>query len=285
MKRTMFAIPLAVALTLAFLASAADASTIGNTYYFEIAWLQQQYSENTGPTYHAESNGQFRVTVFNLTGSGGDDAYIYNYDGFDWDGSAVTVNQNDTVAFQDNRVYFSLTTPDRDHDNLSETPSLIVYPMRSTAHPGRTVFVNANWSIHESDWNSAVADVEEDLTVASIVESLGGGTFSFSIAVNTEMRVDMGSWNQFVNGTTTFDFSASYDSDGILSSWSFLSRRSLSGDDYTSEYVVSMNVARIGGVGDGQLTDSSLLIAAGWIGVGAVAGIVAGTLIGRKMWR
>lgn len=279
------AIPLAVVLTLAFLAPAADASIVGNTYYFEIAWLQQQYSENTGPTYHAESNGQFRVTVFNLTGSGGGDAYIYNYDGFDWDGSAVTVNQNDTVAFQDNIVYFSLTTPDRDHDNLSETPSLIVYPVRSTAHPGRTVFVNANWSIHESDWNSAVAEAEEEWTVASVVESLGGGTFSFSIAVNTEMRVDMGSWNQFVNGTTTFDFSAAYDSDGILSSWSFSSRRSLSGDDYTSEYVASMSVARIGGVGDGQLTDSSLLIAAGWIGVGAAAGIVAGALIGRKMWR
>ncbi|MHA1936444.1 MAG: hypothetical protein ACW97A_14320, partial [Candidatus Thorarchaeota archaeon] len=100
------------ALSLLLLACApgvAEAAITGNTYYFAGVWLEQSYQENNGPIFQSKIDGQFAITVVNVTG--GDD-YEYIYEGFApvWFSEPWPTNHTDIVDFQDNKVYFDLDT-------------------------------------------------------------------------------------------------------------------------------------------------------------------------------
>jgi hypothetical protein len=268
----------------AFVTLPANASIVGNVYYFEATWVDQTFQENGGPVYQSKSEGVFKITVFNITEIGGDDVYEYNYNGFDWIGISAHVDENETVEFQDNKVYFNLATTDGDADNRSESADVNLYPTRSFSYHGRYAFVNPVWSTHETDWGSAASDVEADPTVSSFTHNMGDGSFSFRIVVEVEDTVHVNGVPQDANGTQTFVFSAVYDSDGIMSSWSLTNQVSLQNENYTSDQTVTTRFARTGGLGGPIVFDSTLgtiLVAAGAVGIIA---LVAGLAIGKRRW-
>ncbi len=271
-------------LMFAFVTLPANASVTGNVYYFQGTWVDQAFQENGGPIYHSKSEGAFKITVYNVTEVGGEDVYEYNYNGFDWVGVSVHVDHNDTVEFQDNKVYFDLTATDGDADNRSESADVTVYPTWSFTHHGRHAFVNPVWSTHQTDWGSAATGVEADPTVSSFTHNMGDGSFSFRIVVEVEDNVDVGGTLQDVNGTHTFVFSAAYDSDGIMSSWSLSAQLNLQNENYTSDQTVTTSIARTSGLGGPIVFDSALgtiLVAAGAAGIIA---LVAGLAIGKRRW-
>ncbi|UCH04269.1 MAG: hypothetical protein JSW05_11960 [Candidatus Thorarchaeota archaeon] len=271
-------------LMFAFVTLPANASIVGNVYYFGATWVDQTFQENGGPIYQSKSEGAFKITVFNVTEVGGDDVYEYNYNGFDWIGIAMHVDHNDTVEFQDNKVYFDLSTTDGDADNRSESADVEVYPAWSFTHHGRHAFVNPVWSTHETDWGSAATSVESNPTVSYFTHNMGDGSFSFQIVVEVEDTVDVDGTPQDVNGTHTFIFSGAYDSDGIMSSWSLSAQLNLQNENYTSDQTVTTRVARTSGLGGPIVFDSALgtiLVAAGAAGIVA---LVAGLAIGKRRW-
>jgi len=271
-------------LMFAFVTLPANASIVGNVYYFEATWVDQTFQENGGPIYQSKSESAFKITVFNVTEIGGDDVYEYNYNGFDWIGIATPVDHNGTVEFQDNKVYFGLSTTDGDADNRSESTDVDVYPARSFTYHGRYVFVNPVWSTHETDWGSAATGVEADPTVSSFTHNMGDGSFSFRIVVEVEDIVDVDGTPQDVNGTHTFVFSAVYDSDGIMSSWSLSAQLSLQNENYTSDQTVTTRLARTGGLGGPIVFDSALGTILVTAGAAAIIALVAGLAIGKRRW-
>ncbi|MHA2361473.1 MAG: hypothetical protein ACXAB6_06045, partial [Candidatus Thorarchaeota archaeon] len=112
-------------LLLACAPGVAEAAITGNTYYFTGVWQETSHQENNGPIYQSKTDGQFAITVINVTG--GDD-YEYVYEGFTWVFALMATNHTDTVDFQENKVYFDLNTLDLDNDNMSESTSISVYP-------------------------------------------------------------------------------------------------------------------------------------------------------------
>jgi hypothetical protein len=257
----------------------ASAAITGNTYYFAISWLDQTSQIDGGPVFVSSVDGQFAITVLNVTEIGGDDAYVYNYNGFTWLFSPITIDHNDTVQFQDNKVYFDLHTTDSDSNNRSESTSLSLYPGISTSHPGRNIFVNPVWSTHDADWNTAVNEAEAESTVASIASSISEGSFSFTIVVDIESEdADYGN----LTGTETYTFSASYDTDGILSSWSLSARALISNENHTIDSTATQRITRTSGTGGGLSSDMTTQIAI--MGGVAVVGIIVGVVIGKKYW-
>jgi hypothetical protein len=268
----------------AFVTLPANATVVGNTYYFAATWIDQTFQENGGPVYQSAAEGAFKITVFNVTEIGGDDVYEYNYNGFDWIGIATHVDHNDTVEFQNNKVYFDLSTTDGDSDNRSETADVNIYPTWSFTHHGRHAFVNPVWSTHETDWGSAASDVNADPTVSSFTHNMGDGSFSFRIIVEVEDTVDVDGTPQDANGTQTFVFSTSYDSDGILSTWSLSAQMSLQNENYTSDQTVTTRVARTSSLGGPVIFDSALGTILVSAGAAAAVALVVGLAIGKRRW-
>jgi len=271
-------------LMFAFVTLPANATVVGNTYYFAATWIDQTFQENGGPVYQSAAEGAFKITVFNVTEIGGDDVYEYNYNGFDWIGIATHVDHNDTVEFQNNKVYFDLSTTDGDSDNRSETADVNIYPTWSFTHHGRHAFVNPVWSTHETDWGSAASDVNADPTVSSFTHNMGDGSFSFRIIVEVEDTVDVDGTPQDANGTQTFVFSTSYDSDGILSTWSLSAQMSLQNENYTSDQTVTTRVARTSSLGGPVIFDSALGTILVSAGAAAAVALVVGLAIGKRRW-
>ncbi|MFQ5831395.1 MAG: hypothetical protein ACE5H4_01685 [Candidatus Thorarchaeota archaeon] len=271
-------------LAFAFVTLPANASIVGNTYYFAATWIDQTFQENGGPIYQSEAGGVFEVTVFNVTEQGGDDVYVYNYNGFDWLTVSVPVDHNDTVDFQNNKVYFDLATTDGDADNRSEATDVEIYPTRSFTHHGRHLFVNPVWSTHETDWGSAASDVTADPTVSSFTHNSGDGSFSFRIEVDIEDTAEVDGDTQDVNGTAVFTFSASYDSDGVLSTWSLSMHTSLHNENYTSDHTISTSLARTSGLGGAVIFDPALGTTLAVAGGAAVVALAAGLAVGKKRW-
>ncbi|MHA1962741.1 MAG: hypothetical protein ACW99U_21335, partial [Candidatus Thorarchaeota archaeon] len=251
MKRNRnFLLPLALGLLLLACApGVAEAAITGNTYYFAGVWLEQSIQENNGPVFQSKIDGQFAITVINVTGS---DDYEYVYEGFDWFFAPAPTNHTDTVDFQDNKVYFDLDTLDLDSDNMSESTNLGVYPSAHFGHPGRNYFVNPVWATHETDWDAAISDVEDDPMANLVSHSAAEGAFTFQIAVDSEQyHFEFGN----LTGTITYTFTSSYDVDGVLMNWELSSRSQLSNENLTRDYTSTQRFTRTGGAGPGISLD------------------------------
>ncbi|MCK4279401.1 MAG: hypothetical protein KAW94_02375 [Candidatus Thorarchaeota archaeon] len=255
------------------------AAIIGNTYYFTGTWIESSFQEDTSPVFTDMSSGQFKIEILNVTAG---DLIEYNYHGFAF-GSNPT-NENYTTPFQDNKVYFDLYTSDPDNDSLAESTSITIYPTLSLGNPGRHLLVNPIWMTHDTDWNDAVTDVNSDSTVSSIVESANEGAFTFTIVVNVNGTIEVGGDYQQANGTYTYTFAASYDSNGIALNWASSQAMNLHNENSTQSYTVGTSFVRTSGVGPGTVIDPYMGIPLIYVAASVPIVLIIGLLIGKKMW-
>ena len=255
------------------------AAVIGNTYYFTGTWTESSFQEDTSPVFTDMSSGQFKIEILNVTAG---DSIEYNYHGFAFGPNPV--NENYTTPFQDNKVYFDLFTSDPDNDSLAESTFITIYPTTSFSNPGRHLLVNPIWMTHDTDWNDAVTDVNSDSTVSSIVESANEGAFSFTIVVNVNGTIEVGGDFQQANGTYTYTFAASYDSDGIALNWAFSQAMYLHNENATQRYTMGTSYVRTAGVGPGTVIDPYMGIPLIYVAASVPIVLIIGLLIGKKMW-
>ncbi len=256
-----------------------SADITGNTYWFSGTWLEQTYQENLGEEFRSSVSGEFKITVLNATEAGGDDVYEYNFQGFSWYRVPYYLNVTSAVEFQENKVLFELETEDDDNDSRAETAELTVFPAFQHYRPGHMFFVNPIWSTHNTGWESAVNDAQNENTTAQLTESSGDGAFNLRLVIDIESE-DEGE----LNGTRTFDFTASYDSDGILTSWETITTTRLSNENHTSRHILTERYARATGPSGGQGIGSDLVTILGFVGVAVVAGVVVGIFLGKRYW-
>jgi len=277
--RRKFLIPImVVALLLAFSPQSVRADVAGSTYNFTATWDDTTLTVDDVLVYKNSISGTFAIEVYNLTSS---DNYEYNFAGLNYDGSGPPYvdDQNDSVDFLDNRVYFDLDTDDDDDDNIADDIDLDMFPHFYHHYPGSMFFVNPTWSTHDANWNTAITDLDGNPTITEpITESADEGVFSFRIIVNVEIEnSDYG----LMNGTDTIVFSASYDADGVLSTWDLTQTIAMENENHTTTQVTSERYSRGGAVGP-VVVDPALTTQIALLGGASVACLVIGVVIGRK---
>ncbi|HDD67563.1 MAG TPA: hypothetical protein ENG31_02960 [Candidatus Thorarchaeota archaeon] len=261
--------------------STGKAAVTGQTYRFVAHWLDQTWQQNDGPLVTSDVYGEFVVHVWNISQQGGDDVIMYNYKGWALYLNPMYVEVNDSVAFQDNKVYWTLQTFDSDGDNRSESAAFGLHPNYSPYHPGHYLFVNPIWSTHETNWNQAVADTENNSCVdqGTFTHSAADGRFSFSITVSVEET------QYEMNGTYTYKLSAQYDDDGVLTSMRYDFSRSMSRANLTIESTTTFRVERVTTpiaptTGFNLETNIPLM----YVALIAPACVIVGLLIGKKVF-
>ena len=257
----------------------ASADITGNTYNFSAVWSYQKYQVDSSVVTEQTQKGDFQIAVTNITPG---DAYEYTYSGMNYhpNGASPYYDQdNDTVAFQNNKVYFDLTTHDLDDNGLAESYNLVMFPSFAEHHPGNMFFVNPVWSTHTTDWNDAVNSANGQPAVTALTESASGGSFTFDITIGIEY--DHSVYNH-MNGTAEFKFSASYDSDGVLSTWSLQQIISTQNENHTVLNTIAQSYSR--GAGAGIPEDTSLSTTLMIVGLTGLGGLIVGVIIGKKYW-
>ena len=254
-----------------------NAAVVGNTYSFTITAINQYTRDSNGPVSNSDFTAYFQIHVFNVTPS---DRYEYTFKGYH-QSEHFPADVNDSVDFQNNKVYFVIMNTDANSNNRSEIASIRIYPYWPN-DPGRDIFVNPTWTTHETDWNSAISDAEDNPSVASISNSAIDGSFSFSIVVNMEGGAFVGPDYQSLNGTQTFNYASSYDEDGILLSWSYSYTLQMQNENYTSTSYYSNTIVRgtspIGGAGSD--VGGYLLVG----GASFIVALVLGAYLGKKFF-
>ena len=249
-----------------------------NTYHYSAMFYKTTVQENDNPEYVSEFQGQFSIHIFNISQVGGDDVINYNYQGFSWyyDTSSY-VDYNGSVDFQDQKVYWELYATDIDENNKSEQAGITLYPIGSVHHPGRAFFVNPYWSTHETNWNDAIDETENFTSVTLVNQQIGDGSFEFEIEVSMEYPYSN------LNGTNTYSFSSTYDSDGILSSYELLTRYYMFNENDTYDYTTMTSYTRTGGVGP-AVNVLDIAIPIGYVAIIAPVTLIVGLVIGKKIW-
>lgn len=280
-ERKIVVTSLAVAFLLAFMPLPATAAVVGNTYYFTAVWLDQTISVDNEVIITETHTGSFSINVYNVT-PGRD--YEYTFDGMNYHDylGPYADTQNDSVSFEDYTVNFDLNTVDDDNDDLADSYSIAVYPGFTHHAPGNMFFVNPTWTTHASDWNEGVSDandnpsIEGDITASRSDDT---GSFSFQMVVNIEQIT---TYYGNVTGTSTISFSASYDDDGVLSTWDLTQNIYLQNENHTIQNVINERYYRGSGPGGTFISDigTTLMISGGIL----VVGVVIGALIGKRYW-
>ncbi len=280
-RRTSLLSTLILVAFIGFAPMIVHADITGNTYYFSATWNEKTSQVDSGPVYKSTVTGQFSINIYNITPS---DLYEYSFKGQNYihhQYSPYYDEQNDTVDFQDNRVYFDVVTTDSDNDSRSEVTGFVVYPYFTHHLPGNMFFVNPVWSLHNTEWNDGISAAEDDDTVSSVSGSASEGIFSADIVVDIEMGSSLlGN----LTGTLSIEFDASYDQDGVLSTWSVVRISDLSNEEHSIIETEIQRFSRTSSAGSGVVFDSTTTTAIGLVGVAAVGGIVLGVLIGKKYW-
>lgn len=279
-RRVILSLCLSLALIVISTPLPSRAAISGNTYNFVTHWLEQSYHENDGPTVNSDVSGEFSIHVWNITRLGGDDLIVYRYQGWEFNLQPYYVDVNSSVAFQNNKVFWELSVTDFDNDSFAEDFNVLIYPYRIRHQPGTYLFVNPIWSTHDTDWNQAVADTQEESAVdqSTFTYSKSDGHFEFSFAINIEDTPNER------NGTATYSFSADYDSDGILENLRFELRILLSATDDVLSYsnVFSVSRTNVIGVGPGLNLDAGVPVM--YLAAIVPGSIILGLLIGKKVF-
>jgi len=252
------------------------ADITGNTYTFSAVWFNQIYQVDNEIVLDETVQGSFLVDVYNITSS---DWYEYTFTGMNYHPYGFSPYYDEhygSVAFQDNKVHFDLETTDVDGDDLAEDYDLDMYPYFSEHHPGSMFFVNPVWSTHTTDWTTAVGEAETQLGVTSVTDNANEGSFSFNIVVGIEYNHSV---YNYMNGTTTISFSAAYDTDGVLSSWSLQYLTSSSNENHTTTHTQNQSFSRGSGIGASDPALGTTLAVIGAVGIG---GLIVGVIIGKK---
>jgi hypothetical protein len=274
----MILVSIAIGLLLLSLTSVpVRADVEGKTFYYSATHYKESTQVDNDPTYDYSIMGDFRVHVYNVSEVGGNDVINYNYQGYVWWGTLFYVDHNDSVEFQENKVYWTISTSDSNSNNRSESSYVGQQPQASWNDWGEHLFVNPIWSTHDSDWNDAIDDTESDNSSTLISQSIGEGRFAFQIEVSME---DL-SLN--LNGTRTYTYSSSFDEDGVLLEMSFSEVTNWENENTTIDITETYELVRTTGLPGGGLNLSMevpLVVAAG---IGVVT-LIVGLLIGRRLW-
>ena len=277
-SKKMFLVSIAIGLLILSLTSVpVRADVEGKIYYYSTTYYQESTQVDNDPAYDYSIKGDFRVYVYNISEVGGDDVINYNYQGYVWWGALFYVDHNDSVDFQDQKVYWTISTSDSNSNNRSESSSVVPQPQETWFDWGRHLFVNPIWSTHESDWNNAIEDTDDDNSSTLISQSVGEGRFEFRVEVLME---DLGA---NLNGTRTYTYSSSFDEDGVLLDLSFSEFTSWENENTTIDITESFELIRTTGLPGGGLNlnmDVPLVAAAG---IGVIT-LIVGLLIGRRLW-
>lgn len=279
-SRKMILVSIAIGLLMLSLTSVPVRAVVeGTTYYYSTTYYQESTQEDNNPEYDYSIKGDFRVYVFNVSEVGGDDVINYNYQGYVWWGALFYVDHNDSVDFQDNKVYWTISTTDSNSNNRSEyiVSSVTPEPQESWFDWGEHLFVNPIWSTHDSDWSAAIDNTAADNSSTLISQSIGDGSFAFQIEVLME---DLGA---NLNGTRTCTYSSSFDEDGVLLEMRFSEATSWENENTTIDITETYELIRTAGLPGGGLNlnmDVPLVVAAG---IGVVT-LIVGLLIGRRLW-
>jgi hypothetical protein len=277
-SRKMILVSVAIGLLMMSLTTVpVRAEVEGNTYYYSATYYQESTQVDNDPSYDYSIKGNFRVYVYNVSEVGGEDVINYNYQGYVWWGGLFYVDHNDSVDFQNQKVYWDLSTSDSNSNNRSESSDVATYPQDSWMDWGEHLFVNPIWSTHESDWNDAIEDTEADTSSTLISQSIGGGRFSFQIEVLMENLAEN------LNGTRTYTYSSSFDEDGVLLDLSYTEFTGWENENTTIDITEKYDLMRTTGLPGGGLNlsmDVPLVVAAG---IGVVT-LIVGLLIGRRLW-
>jgi hypothetical protein len=279
-SRKMILVSMAIGLLMLSLATVpVRADVEGKNYYYSATYYQESTQMDNDPTYDYSIKGDFMVYVYNISEVGGDDVINYNYQGYVWWGVLFYVNHNDSVDFQDQKVYWTISTSDSNSNNRSENlnQNIIPQPQENWFDWGGHLFVNPIWSTHESDWNNAIAITEADNSSTLISQSIGEGRFAFRVEVLME---DLGA---NLNGTRTYTYSSNFDEDGVLFELSYTEFTSWENENTTIDITESYSLTRTTGFPGGGLNldmDVPLIAAAG---IGVIA-LIVGLLIGRRLW-
>jgi hypothetical protein len=274
-KRTLIVVVAVGLLLVGATPKSASAAITGNTYNFSAIWFDQNYQVDNANILDESLHGNFQIRITNLTPS---DYYEYTYTGLNWNHwsySPYYDEYNGSIAFQDNKVHFDLDTDDADENDLIEHYDFQTFPYFSEHHPGSMFFVNPVWSTHDTDWTSSVNDADTQLGVTDITQSTGEGDFSLRITMGIE---DNHTEYEYMSGTLIITFSAAYDADGVLSTWTVRYVTSLSNDDHTTIRTVSQSFSR----GAGAPLDPSMGTTLVLVGVAGVGCLVIGAAIGKK---
>ncbi|MGY5874595.1 MAG: hypothetical protein RTU30_02505 [Candidatus Thorarchaeota archaeon] len=281
MRRKRIWLPL-LALSLLLLVShsqTVQATVEGKTYYFTTS-SSETYEENGVSLYKIQQDAWFKIVALNVTR----ELVYYDFEGFHYtEGAEVEYRLGVDVNFQDNLVHFDLYTDDPDNDSLSGFPYLTVNPSDSHHEPGGYVFVNPTFDSHDTDWQQAIDDVEEQSSVSqSTFNAPGDGTFSFSIAVDIEAIDYIDDTAENATGVRRFDFSAVYDADGVLNTLLLTATTMLNNENFTSRFISARSVTRTSGpsLGGGVALDTTLVA----VGIAIPVSLLIGALIGRKVW-
>ncbi|MHA1882387.1 MAG: hypothetical protein ACTSUO_05010 [Candidatus Thorarchaeota archaeon] len=276
-RRILLAPFLVIVLLFAVSPQPVSADITGNHYFFAATWENYERTVDNELIYQHSVDGTFEITVYNLTSS---DEYEYNYNGFNYAyGYPHDDDVNDSVDFLDNRVHFYLQIYDTNDNNMSNYYYLNMYPYFTSHHPGNMFFVNPTWETHNADWTDGVENATGYSSVTSITGVAGDGTFTLHLAMNVE-TIDFVHGN--MTGTTTLDFDASYDDDGVLSTWELTRTTSIYNENHTINSVDLEKYSRISARGGGIIFDSSLttqLLIVGGVGIGC---LVLGVVVGKK---
>jgi hypothetical protein len=274
-KRTLIVFVAVGLLLLGVSPQTASAAITGNVYNFSAVWFDQTYQVDNELVLDETIQGNFQIRINNLTPS---DYYEYTFTGLNWNYWSFSPYYDEydgSIAFQDNKVYFDLDTSDADEDDLIEDYDFDIYPYFSEHHPGTMFFVNPVWSTHDTDWNAAVVDADNQLGVTSHTESASGGIFSFRVTMGFEHNhTDY----DYMSGFLTITFNAAYDNDGVLSTYSLESATSTSNENHTIIHNVKQSFARGAGAPLDPSVGTTLLL----VGAAGVGCLVIGVVIGKK---
>ncbi|MFW9803625.1 MAG: hypothetical protein ACFFFC_13280 [Candidatus Thorarchaeota archaeon] len=277
-SRKMFLVSMAIGLLMMSLTTVpVRADVEGKTYYYSATYYQESTQVDNDPSYDYSIKGDFRVYVYNISEVGGEDVINYNYQGYVWWGVLFYVDHNESVDFQNQKVYWALSTSDSNSNNRSESANAVPYPQESWNDWGAHLFVNPIWSTHETDWNGAIDDTEADNSSTLISQSIGDGRFAFQIEVSMEDLAEN------LNGTRIYTYTSSFDEDGVLIDLSYTEFTSWENENTTIDVTESYELVRTAGLPGGGLNlsmDVPLVVAAG---IGVVA-LIVGLLIGRRLW-
>ncbi|MHA1907414.1 MAG: hypothetical protein ACW98Y_08985 [Candidatus Thorarchaeota archaeon] len=280
-RRTFFIGSLAALLLFVAVSGPVQADVIGSTYSFSATWYEQSYQVDGVVVQQDLLQGTFQIQVHNITSS---DAYEYTFTGMNshhiYDVPYYD-EQNDTISFDDNIVYFDLDCTDEDENGLAEDVGVGMAPGYHYHNPGDFLIVNPVWDSHINDWDDSVTEAESEEGFQSITESADEGIFSFLIIVDVEYEhSDYGN----MTGTSTFTFSASYDVDGVLNTWDFTQATSLQNDDHAVINTWSQRFARGTGAGSGFVGTSDLMADVAIAGIALVGGLLIGVIIARRYY-
>ncbi len=197
---------------------------VSSAFYFE-GFYQRTTQENHGDIFASNLRTNCRITILEEIIQGSHYSVNFQgYVGYDYYLTNVFLNTNSSVNTSNNIMSFELNTYDPDGNNRSQPFNIENTPSSYPISECNIFLVNPNWNAHTPTWALSVENMQQNWCVNCALSTAftnGMGKFQYSIVVNVEDSLTIAGNSQDFNGTTTFSFISSYDTDGVLIQYSY----------------------------------------------------------------